>query len=98
MMMRARSRTPPGQRRTNDSTFCFNPDASDAEGNSGDDARSVRHPYLLQLTPLSMPAVSPDGNNAGLDFRQCSGNRTCPSDVILHVLVNCICLRSHLAR
>ena len=38
------------------------------------------------------------GNNAGLDFRKCSGNRTCSSDVILHVLVNSICLRLHLAR
>ena len=47
MKIRARSRTPPGGRRTNDSTFCFNPDASDAEGNSGDDVPMAKYPYLF---------------------------------------------------
>ena len=49
---------------------------------------------LLDLTRI----IEIGGNNTGLDFRKCSGNRTCSSDVILHVLVNYICLRLHLAR
>ena len=47
MKIRTRSRTPPGGRRTNDSTFCFNPDASDAEGNSGDEVPMAKYPYLF---------------------------------------------------
>ena len=65
---RARSRTPPGQRRTNDSTFCFNPDASDAEGSadpaesdfaseSGAAAASDPGDYVANEPGLSLPDV-----------------------------------------
>jgi len=63
---RARSRTPPGQRRTNDSTFCFNPDASDAEGSadpaesdfaSESGAAAADSDYVANEPGLSLPDV-----------------------------------------
>lgn len=53
---RARSRTPPGQRRTNDSTFCFRPDGSDVE-EASDAQGQVEDPgdYVANEPSLSLP-------------------------------------------